>query len=111
MEGIYAIYFTGITGSGQGLLVLKGGIVAGADVTGGLYDGEYAQQDNIVKGSVKLTLPPGAMLVTGASAGTEPMEIDIPLELPADLGNSEPMLIKTSTGPVNVIFKRLRDVP
>lgn len=112
MEGIYAIYFTGVAGSGSGVVVLKNGIIAGADVAGGTYDGSYRELgDGTADGLVRLTLPPGAQLVTGATAGSEPMVFEIPLKLPANLGNGTPLGLSTPTGPINIIFKRLRDAP
>lgn len=112
MEGIYAMYFTGSTGSGQGLLIMKNGVIVGADVSGGVYDGSYTQEpDRTLDVKIHLKLPPGAALVTGASAGTTPMEVDIATKLPENFSSGQALAIKTPTGPVNIIFKRLRDVP
>ncbi len=112
MDGIYAMYFTGATGSGQGVILLKNGVIAGADSAGGTYDGNYTERDDgTAEGSVRLTLPPGAQLVTGAAAGSQPMSIDIPLKLPINLGDGRALPMQTPTGPINIIFRRLRDVP
>ncbi len=112
MDGIYAIYFTGATGSGQGVILLKDGVIAGADAAGGTYDGNYTElEDGSVEGTVKMTVPSGAQLVTGAAAGSEPMSMEIPLKLPVNFGNGHPLPMQTPTGPINIIFKRLRDVP
>ncbi|HCR85160.1 MAG TPA: hypothetical protein DIV86_00625 [Alphaproteobacteria bacterium] len=110
MNGIYAIYYTGAIGSGQGVVIIKDGVISGADVVGGIYDGQYKEINNQAEGLVSLTLPAGAMLVTGASSGSQPTKFDIPINLPTNLGNGQPLLIKTPTGPINIIFKRLRDV-
>jgi len=112
MNGIYAIYFTGAFGSGHGVLLLRNGAIAGADASGVLYDGSYRVEGNgeILRGSVRMMVPPGAGLVTGAAAGSEPLSFDIPLALPTHLGNGRPLLLQTPTGPVNIIFKRLRGV-
>jgi hypothetical protein len=112
MEGIYVMYFTGSAGAGQGLLILKNGVIVGADVAGVVYDGSYTQEvGGTLDVKVHLTLPPGSSLVTGASAGATPMEIDIPVKLPENFGNGQALALKTPTGPINIIFKRLRDVP
>ena len=112
MEGIYAMYFTGSVGSGSGLLLLKNGIIAGADSAGGIYDGSYTVEEmGTVNMNVRLTLPPGASLVTGASAGANPMVMDIPARLPENFGNGLAIALNTPTGPINIIFKKLRDVP
>jgi hypothetical protein len=67
MDGFYAIYYTGRAGSGFGVLVLKGGVITGADASGGLYDGEYTvnQGKQMLEGTIKMTVPPGISLVTG----------------------------------------------
>ena len=60
MEGIYAIYFTGRVGSGSGLLLLKNGVISGADIAGGIYDGSYTLEGmGALNANVRLTLPPG----------------------------------------------------
>ena len=53
-EGIYAMYFTGHIESGHGLLMLKTGIIAGADAAGGIYDGSYTQDS---KGTLNIHVP------------------------------------------------------
>lgn len=112
MEGIYVMYFTGSIGSGNGLLILKNGVIAGADAAGGVYDGSYTQEPGgTLNVHVRLTLPPGGTLVTGASTGANPMVIDIPAKLPENFANGQAIALRTPTGPVNIIFKKLRDVP
>ncbi len=112
MDGIYAIYFTGVMGTGHGVVLIKSGIITGADAAGGLYDGEFKELGNrTAEGRVRVKLPPGGQLVTGATAGSEPMIFEIPLNLPMNLGNGLPLSMQTPTGPINIIFKRLRDVP
>ena len=112
VNGYYSIYFTGLAGTGFGILVLKGGIITGVDATGSTYDGQYQLDDKqeALSGKVILKAPPGTKLVTGASAGSEPGMWEIPLNLPSDLGSGEPLSIKTPTGPINVIFRKLREL-
>jgi len=112
MEGIYVMYFTGCVGSGNGLLLLKNGVISGADAAGGIYDGSYTQEiGGMLNVNVRLAMPPGAALVTGATAGSVPMEVNIPTKLPANFANGQSIAIVTPTGPVNIIFKKLRDLP
>jgi len=112
MTGIYAMYFTGLAGSGHAVFVMKDGIVAGADTVGGVLDGTYkSASEGYLDVTVTLTVPPGAWLVTGAVAGDQPMAQEIKARLPENLGGGNPVTVQTPTGPVNVIFKRLRDLP
>ena len=112
MEGIYTMYFTGRTGSSFGLLLFKNGTIAGADAGGGIYDGSYAvEAGGMLDAKVRVILPEGGSLVTGAIAGPAPMILDIPVKLPANFGNGHALPVTTPTGPINIIFKKLRDVP
>lgn len=112
MEGIYAMYYTGHLGSGEGLLMLKSGVVAGADAIGGIYDGSYTKEEGgTLNVHVRLTIPPGTALVTGGSAGQNPMVFEIPAQLPENFANGQAIALNTPTGPINIIFKKIRDLP
>ena len=114
MQGaFYAIYYTAVAGSGLGVLVFTNGVVVGADAGGGTYDGEYSESKDtgMLEGTLKLTMPAGVPLVTGGPASQEPYTIEFPVSLSQDLGAGEPVEVKLPTGPVNVIFKKLRDFP
>lgn len=112
LDGFYSIFFTGVSGQGFGIIVLKDGILVGADSAGGSYNGHYAIENGkqFLIGEVVLKAPPGIQLVTGAATGSEPASWTIPLSLPADFGNGQPLPLKTSTGPINIIFRKLRDI-
>jgi hypothetical protein len=44
VDGIYTMTYLGASGDwGMGMLVLRQGIVVGADAVGGLYDGRYIE--------------------------------------------------------------------
>ena len=113
INGFYAIYYTGVTGSGLGVLAINNGIIVGADMVGGRYDGTYKQ--SAIAGDydakVRIVIPPGSSLVTGALAGPQPLYMDVVMTLPENLGGEQPIRIETPTGPVNVIFRKLRDYP
>lgn len=112
MNGIYVMYFTGAVGSGHGLILLHDGTITGADAGGVLYDGSYTLNSDrtLLTGNLSMQVPAGASLVTGASAGEAPLTFDIPLSLPANLGNGHPLTLKMATGAVNIIFKKLREL-
>lgn len=107
MEGFYALYFTGRAGFGNAVLVLKAGIVTGADATGGVYDGNYSWADNEIDIKVVLTVPAGTTLVTGQSLSS-PLSQTITAKLPDSFANGQPVAVQTPMGPVNVVFKKLR---
>ncbi len=113
VAGFYAVYYTGVTGSGIVVLALYNGIIAGADMTGGRYDGTYAESSTpgSYDATIRMSFPPGTSLVTGALAGPQPFFMDVNLTLPANLGGEQPVRIETPTGPVNAIFRKLRDFP
>lgn len=105
------MYFTGSAGSGHAVFVMMGGVITGADAVGGILDGTYKQAgDGHLDVEVSLTVPAGARLVTGAVAGENPLSQEIKARLPENLGDGKPVTVQTPTGPVNVIFKRLRDL-
>jgi len=112
MEGIYTMYFTGHVGSGLGLLLLKNGVIAGADAAGGIFDGSYTlEPGGTLNVNVRMTIPPGGTLVTGSSAGQNPMVVEMPAQLPENFANGQAIALSTPTGPVNIIFKKLRNLP
>ncbi len=113
MEGFYAIYYTGRFGSGFGVLVLKEGIITGADAAGGFYDGEYSTDEGTknLKGTIKMTVPPGVPLVTGIPAGQQSYTLEFPISAPLDSIEQKLLRVETPTGPVNVNLKKIRDFP
>jgi hypothetical protein len=62
IDGFYSIAFTGNAGSGFGMVIFRDGLVAGADVSGATYDGEYAANPATGKISIRVQvmLPAGA---------------------------------------------------
>jgi hypothetical protein len=110
MNGIFAMYYTGLVGSGHVVVIKEGGKIAGADATGGLLDGTYEEAgEGFIDVVVELIAQPGTWLVTGPVVGQEPIKQQITARLPDNLGAGHPLPVQTPTGPVNVIFKRLRD--
>lgn len=112
-DGIYALYYTGIAGSGLGIAVLRGGMLAGADMAGGTYDGTLAADASTgrLAGNIRMNVAAGTSLVTGAPVSDVPHTIEFPVALPSDFGDGRPVEIRLPTGPVNIIFRKLRDLP
>ena len=71
MEGFFRITFTGTAGSGFGMLVLHGGVIVGADVTGAEYDGSYSDNSSTRTLDFRVTMR--------APAGTIPVQTGIPV--------------------------------
>lgn len=111
MGGIYAMYYTGGSGSGHALFQMKDGVIAGADVVGGILDGTYeTTPSGQVEFRVTLTTPPGGTLVTGQTAGAEPLKQEISATLPDSFANGSAQEVSTPLGPVNVVFRKLREI-
>jgi hypothetical protein len=110
LEGFYQIAFTGQAGSGFGMLIFREGLVIGADVTGTLFDGSYDRTDvGTVAFNITMAAPAGVAPVQTGVPLPGPASIPIVGELAADaLLRSQPILIQTMLGPVNIAFKRLR---
>ena len=108
------IAFTGANGSGLGVLVLHDGSIVGADTGGGIYEGSYTENTDArrLDFAIKLSFPAGAIPVQTGIALPEPMTVPIHASvLEDDMGTERPTLVQTPLGPVNALFKKLRDFP
>ena len=110
MEGFYVMYYTGVSGFGHALLIFKNGAICGADANGGVYDGAYEPDGDSYRFDVVYSSPAGASLVTGQSLTDEHRQT-ISGVLRDSFANGQPVPIETPLGPVNVNFKKLRDLP
>jgi hypothetical protein len=110
-EGIFRIAYTGTNGSGLGIVVLHKGTVVGADTGGGSYDGSYTESASpqTVDLVVTLTMPAGVAPVMTGIPIARAMSLLIRASLPLD--SEKPTLVQTALGPVNVLFKKIRDFP
>lgn len=113
LQGFFRIAFTGMAGSGFGVAVFQNGAIAGADVAGGTFSGVYIEdlQSNKINFDITMHMP----------AGVTPVQTGIPLAAPQDIPltgsfllndllSEDPMLLQTPIGPVNIVFKKLRDL-
>lgn len=111
MEGFYAIYYTGVGGFGHAVLVLRNGSIVGADAVGGSYDGIYSvSTSGQLQINVDLHTLPGTTLVTGQT-NPQAFSQKIRADLPKNFDNGQPVPLQTPSGPINVIFKKLRSFP
>src|SRR5215467_7145118 len=102
-DGIYSMTFRGHADWGMGMLIIQGGVITGADVAGGLYDGVYEQQGSDLLVTLTMTVPPGVALVQGTPAQPKQYSFPIQTKLPARcLLEGEVALLELPPGPVNV---------
>ncbi len=112
-EGFYSIIYAGTGGDmGFGMIALDNGRFIGADVVGGLYDGEYAfnPRTDLIEGTITMTVPAGVVLVTGTAPQPEEWKFDFPVAFPRETPET-PVRVDLPTGPVNVIIKFVRSFP
>jgi hypothetical protein len=113
-EGFFRVAFTGAAGSGFGMLVLRNGIAVGADVAGATFDGSYIedQATQMIELDVIMTMPAGATPVQTGIPLPELIRVPIKTSISeAEIITEIPKLVRTTLGPVNVVFKKLRDFP
>ncbi len=112
-EGFWQIEFRGERDHGVGVLVLDTCMIVGTDTTGVTYDGsyEYNPRTDKLDWELTLTVPPGVSLGQDHPAQDRESRMEIKCSLPRDLGHETPVPVKTPTGTVNVIFKKIRDFP
>ncbi len=84
-DGVYGLSFESRSSEdggdfrGEGLAVLRGGVILGSDPHGGVFRGRYAYdaaRDDIVV-EVRLVIPPNGVLMTGLEAGPEGAFVDV----------------------------------
>ena len=77
IEAMWTVWFQGMEGEGQGVVVLETGRVFGGD-SGWYYRGNYEMDREQLKASIEVTHYGGPLLlVVGHPPGSEPFEIEI----------------------------------
>lgn len=109
VDGFYRVAFTGNYGSGFGLLVLRDGKVAGADISGSICDGTYGLNGPVLTISIIMRAPAGITPVQTGVPTSSPSEMPISVSVPTDFGDGRPVLVETPLGKVNVAFVKIRD--
>lgn len=110
MEGFYVGYFTGEAGNGLAMFTLREGVIVGVDALGVRFDGTYEPDKEGYKIAVKISAPPDGVLVQGISTGTTGLKYEVETTIPGAIDSVPYLTIPTPFGPVNVKFKKLRDV-
>jgi hypothetical protein len=107
VRGFFRMDYVGHSSSGWGALAFVDGKIAGMDVAGGNYLGDYAcHSDGRITGEVLLTLPTGGVLVTGAIVPLGAPPIPISFEIEGEIEGRN-VRLETPTGPVEVIFRKI----
>ena len=104
IDGIYTGYMTGIGGQGMAMFVFKERRIAGADMAGLTFVGEYVEESGRVRGSIKYQMPAGSASITGAVFENESSSIEVALDLPSNIDPEETYRLETPTGAVNAKF-------
>lgn len=104
VEGIYTAYLTGAAGQGMAMFVFKDGKIAGADVAGLTFSGNYRISASRLVGEVSYRMPAGSVSITGASFPKSSDKIVVPLSLPEELDPNETYRFDTPIGPLNAKF-------
>ena len=110
-DGIYIAYFSGEYGTSLGMFTFKGGVICGADLGGGVYDGilKYSSIDQHLSGSITFSLKGGGTTITGAYTDL-PVSYDTFVRLKTPVDGPPFHALETLSGPVNVRFEKVRSL-
>jgi hypothetical protein len=109
-DGFYAIYYHGNAGPGLAQIQLVDGKIVGSDVTGGLWDGEFALDavDHLIRCKVTIRLPKGVVLATTGEQIKGDEATNMLFNLPFDFATKEFVPLDLPIGKINVRFQKLR---
>lgn len=107
VEGIYTAYLTGVAGQGMAMFVFKDGKIAGADVAGLIFSGNYDIAASRLVGEVSYRMPAGSVSITGASFQNISDNIVVPFSLPEEIDPNETYRVDTPIGPLNAKFVKI----
>lgn len=110
-DGIYLAFFTAEFGTSLGIFLLKDGVLCGADLGNGIYDGKLTLSDagNRLTGSVEFRTSQGGTMITGAASDL-PVSYATEVSLSLPLDGVEFHSIATISGPINVRFEKVRSI-
>ncbi len=111
IDGIYSLSFRGAASFGVGVIALRDGVAAGADVAGVIYDGTYNETAQDITLDMELTVPPGVSLVQGTAPRSTLYHVPFHATIPKSaIKTNETILVQLPPGPVNVIIRRIRSL-
>lgn len=109
-DGFYAIYYQGSAGPGLAQIQLTEGKIVGADITGGLWDGQFAVDlvNHDLTCDVSIRLPAGVALATTGQPPKGGETLNMKFTLPHDFATKPYIALDLPIGKVNVRFQKLR---
>jgi hypothetical protein len=111
IDGFYAAYFTSREMNGFAILAMRNGMIAGADQSGTLFDGQYQlTSTGSHDGQVTVNLPANGNSIQGVKTGSDGMSYTTEMSLPTDFLQRQFVRLDTPLGPVNMKLVRLRDI-
>jgi hypothetical protein len=112
MNGTYGFVYSGETGVGIGVFVIKDTVLTGADAGGGRYNGSVVIDANTQKVEFVFDqfVPAGTFLVQGVSAQEiEHTRQNIRVSLPHNFDDGKAINLEIPPGHVNIMIKRISE--
>ena len=111
-EGFWVVQFAGAADRGFGILVFDRGMVVGANVAGGQYDGtyNYNAETDMLDIDMTVKMPPNVLTVQGVISRRE-LVFKAQASIPRDAWDAKPFVAQTDLGPVNATMRKIRDHP
>jgi hypothetical protein len=108
-DGIYLAYFAAELGTSLGIFMLKDGVLCGADLGNGIYDGKLTVADSGKRlvGSIEFRTAQGGTMITGASSD---LPVSYSTEVELSLDGVDFHSVSTISGPINVRFEKVRSI-
>ncbi|RLL74172.1 hypothetical protein D8666_13225 [Ochrobactrum soli] len=113
VDGFYVGYFSGATGNSMGMFVFRDGVVTGADIGGGRYDGKYSIKpgpEERVAVTLTFFLPTGHFTITGITADAQPLNVEMSFDLPVQFDKDAIHRIETPLGAINAKLDKVRGI-
>jgi hypothetical protein len=110
MQGFYAIYYTGKSGSGHMSLLLLRGQVHGLEAAGGILTGSYQENaDGAVGLDLRFRFAKGTELVTGQTL-QEDLEVPFKINVLRETFGGQPQRADMPLGSVNFRIEKITDI-
>ena len=108
-NGMYIAYFSGEYGTSLGMFTFKDGVICGADLGGGVYDGilTYSSIDRELFGNITFRMKSGGTTITGAYTDL-PVSYDTFVRLKTPVEGIPFHELESLSGPINVRFEKVR---